>query len=142
VAAGAEPLADGLEGAGLSTLASLVRMVDVEQLLPEGEEFTFIAPGDDALRSLDPDDLQELLSDPAQVLDVLRNHVVEERLTAADLEERDEVVTAAGETVPVSVAGATVSVGEATVVDGPFDVADRGIVHVVDAILLPAGVGS
>lgn len=136
----AERLADALDDAGLTSLASLVRTVDVDELLPD-QEFTFFAPDDGALGSLDSEELRDLLTNPDDVLRILRNHVVEERLESSDLADGDTLTTSAGEELTVSVDGETVTVGDATVVRADIEIGDQGVVHVVDAVLLPADIG-
>jgi uncharacterized surface protein with fasciclin (FAS1) repeats len=133
-------LAQELEDAGLGSLASLVRTVDVEELLPEGD-FTLFAPNDAAVRSLDTDDLRDLLADPGEVLTILENHVVEERITASELEDRATVTTRAGRTLTIASSAGEVTVGGATVVDADIEAAG-GVVHVIDGVLLPDGAGS
>jgi uncharacterized surface protein with fasciclin (FAS1) repeats len=136
----AERLATALDDAGLASLASLVRTVDVDELLPD-REFTFFAPDDGALGSLDSDELRDLLTNPDDVLRILRNHVIDERLESSDLADGDTLTTSAGEELTVSVDGATVTIGDATVVRADVEIGDQGVVHVVDGVLLPADIG-
>ena len=56
---------------------------------------------------------------------------------AADLQDGQELETVQGGKLQVSVEGDTVRVGDATVVMADVD-ASNGVVHVIDAVLMPA----
>ena len=130
-----EDLAQALRDNGLENIAGLVEQVDVAELTGD-EDFTFFAPNDDAFTTLGADEAADLLSDPGQILDVLRNHLLAGTITAEELANLDEVETEAGEQLPVTVDGDVVRVGDVTVVTADIDVAG-GVVHVVDGLLLP-----
>lgn len=136
VEATAGDLADVLEENGLESLASAVEEIDVAELV-DSDEFTFFAPDDEAFRSLDADDIADLLADPEQLDDVLRRHVVGRAIDAAELAEMTSVETEGDTTLEVSVDGDTVMVGDATVSRTDIDV-DNGVVHVVDRIFVDA----
>ncbi len=127
-------LAQTLRGNGLDTVASIVEQIDVNDLI-NSEKFTFFAPNDEAFTSLDADQTANLLTDPARVLDVLRNHTVAEMLTSDDLATTDRVETEAGQTLEVSVDGDTVRIGDVNVVSADIAVGG-GVIHVVDGLLL------
>ena len=129
-----DSLADALSTLGLGSLSSAVEGVDVSELT-DAAEFTFFAPNDDAFAAMSADELADLLSDLDQLDDVLRNHIVPERLDAETLVSRESVTTEAGNELAVVVDGDTVTVGGATVVDTDTEVGD-GVVHVIDGLLL------
>lgn len=120
---------------GLDTVATALETIDVSQLT-DSDDFTFFAPNDEAFQALTADELADLLADPDQVLNVLRNHTVADRLLAADLDGVTTAESEAGNMLDISTTGGSVMVGEATVVATDIDVAD-GVVHVVDRLLLP-----
>jgi uncharacterized surface protein with fasciclin (FAS1) repeats len=127
-------LAATLRENGLESIAGIVEQVDTSEFL--GDEFTFFAPDDDAFTTLGADQTADLLTDPARILDVLRNHTLAETITSSELAGMDAVDTEAGETIPVTADGDAVRIGEVTVVTTDLEVGD-GIVHVVDGFLLP-----
>lgn len=131
-------LADLLRDVGASSAASAVEDVDIS-MLTDSDEFTFFAPNDDAFRSISADELADLLADPAQLIDVLRNHTIPEELSAEELAERTEVTSELGNTLPVSTSeDGTITVGDATVVTpGVLDGDKTGVVHTVDRFLFP-----
>ncbi len=128
-------IAQVLRDNDMESLASAVEAVDATALLGDGA-FTFFAPNDDAFRELDADALADLLSDPAELGNVLQNHVVTERIDSAALVGMTSVQTRAGSSLSVSVDGDTVTVGDATVVNPDIDAAD-GVIHMIDSVLIP-----
>jgi uncharacterized surface protein with fasciclin (FAS1) repeats len=135
VEAVSDDLATVLEDAGLSTVATAVRSIDVSEIVG-GDEFTFFAPNDEAFQALDAEAAADLLADPAELLDVLRNHVVDQRIDAAALADMADLTTVEGSTLAVDAGGDTVTVGEAVIVESDIAVGD-GVVHVIDGVLLP-----
>lgn len=131
----ASALADVLRDNGLESVASAVDLVDFQEVV-DVPAFTFFAPNDAAFQSLSADELADLLADPAQVADVLRNHAVAEKVASTDLTDGMDIETQAGGTMTVTIDGDTVMIGDATVVQADIDVND-GVVHVVDGLLIP-----
>jgi uncharacterized surface protein with fasciclin (FAS1) repeats len=131
----ATDLADTLRENGLESVASAVEGLDVTELIDD-EEFTFFAPSDEAFLSTSGGDIAEMVADPTMLTDVLRNHVIDERLLSADLADGETIQTEAGGTLTISVDGAAVMVDDATVETADID-AGGGVIHVVDQILLP-----
>jgi uncharacterized surface protein with fasciclin (FAS1) repeats len=130
-----EDLQQTLEDNGLDSIAGIVGQVDVTEWLGEGE-FTFFAPNNEAFLGLDADQTAELLTDPAQILDVLQNHTLADTVSSAELTSMETVDTEAGETLEVSSADGAVQVGGVAVVSTDIEVAG-GVIHVVDGLLLP-----
>jgi uncharacterized surface protein with fasciclin (FAS1) repeats len=128
-------LAQVLRDNGAENIAGLVEQVDISQIIGT-EEFTFLAPNDTAFTSLSADEMADLLSDPAGLGDVLRNHVVNERMSSDDLADMDDVRAASGQTLAVVAAGDSVKIGEATVVTADIEAGD-GVIHIIDRLLVP-----
>lgn len=108
----------------------------VETLSGEGP-FTLFAPTDDAFNALEPGVLQALLDDPAGALtDVLTYHVLGQEVPSTALNNGDVVATVNGKdiTVTINADGVFINDAEVTMTDIP---ADNGIVHVIDAVLIP-----
>ena len=120
---GREFVTECFESLGLETLAT--------------GKFTLLAPTDEAFAAVDPAALDALLADPAALTAVLQNHLLPIPQDADSLSIFDSVVTVTGSSLPVVVDGETVTVGGATVVEADV-VADNGIIHVIDTVLLPA----
>lgn len=135
VEAAASELGAVLDDLGLTSLATAVEGLDLERLIPY-DEYTFFAPSDDAFASLSADGITDLLADPELLIETLENHLVEGRLDAAALSGVGEVTTAYGSTVPVR-SNDGVQIGEANVTTADVSVGDDGVIHVVDALLIP-----
>jgi uncharacterized surface protein with fasciclin (FAS1) repeats len=123
------------EAAGYTTFASLVRDAGLEDTLNEGT-YTVFAPTDEAFDALPEGTLEDLLADEQALTDVLTYHVVEGEYMASDLEDGQTLTTVQSATLPVSIADDEVTIGTATVVE-PDIVASNGVVHGIDAVLIP-----
>ena len=119
-------LAAALEAAGL-----------VETLRSEGP-FTVFAPTDDAFARLPEGTVESLLlpENVAQLRAILTYHVVPGAVKAADVVELSEATTVNGQTVDISVDGATVMLDGATVIATDI-MASNGVIHVIDSVILP-----
>lgn len=127
-------IADVLRENGLESIASAVQDIDFAELA-DSEEFTFFAPNDEAFQTLSSDEVADLLSFDGRLEDTLRNHIVSERIDAAELAELTSIETTGGMTLSVSVDGDTITVDGATVVEADVEV-DDGIVHIVDGLFI------
>lgn len=128
-----QALTSTLRDAGLSSLATAVAAIDIDRLI-DSDEFTFLAPSDEAFQSMSADDMADLLANPQRLTDVLRNHVITEKLTAEQMAERTSVATEAGADLDIVDEGGALTVGGATLSTTDIET-DNGIIHVVDRIL-------
>jgi uncharacterized surface protein with fasciclin (FAS1) repeats len=130
--------------AGAGTFNTLVAAVEaaglVETLSGEGP-FTVFAPTDDAFAAALEElglTAEELLADTETLTSVLTYHVVAGEVPSSQVVTMDgqSVPTVNGAEVTITVDGETVMVNDATVtaVDVP---ASNGVIHVIDAVLLP-----
>ncbi len=100
-------------------------------------DLTLFAPTDDAFAALGTI-VDDLLADPTGALaNVLLYHVVAGTALSGDLSDGQEVLTLQGETVTVAINGSVITINgaEVTMADIP---ADNGVVHVIDAVLVPS----
>jgi uncharacterized surface protein with fasciclin (FAS1) repeats len=147
VAASAEPatVVDAAIAAGdFKTLVSAVQAADLVPTLSGKGPFTVFAPTDAAFAKLPEGTVPGLLKDKAKLTSILTYHVVPGRLTAKDLKakaDKDGYVTLKtvnGADLKIHFAGSTVHVGDKqAVVTGTDVAAKNGIIHVIDAVLLP-----
>ncbi len=117
--------------------AAVVAAGLVDALSGEGP-FTVFAPTDDAIVAL-----TEALSITAEELlalpnlgEILQYHVVSAYAYASDLSDGQMLTTLLGQDVTVSISGAGVMINDAMVTLADLD-AENGVVHVIDAVLLP-----
>jgi transforming growth factor-beta-induced protein len=124
----------------LTTLVTAVGEAGLVDTLNSAPALTVFAPTDCAFAALDPATLDAALADPTGLLtQVLGFHVVPgEQLDAAALAGMTEVTTFSGATLPVSVEGDTVTVGDgqAQVVVPDIQTANA-TVHLIDNVMLP-----
>ena len=110
----------------------------VDALLADGP-FTVFAPTDEAFAALPEGALEELLADKDALTNVLLYHVVDGKVMAADVIGLDgqEVSTLSGEPIMVAADDMGVMINESNVVITDIE-ASNGIIHVVDAVILPS----
>lgn len=121
----------------LSTLVTAVKAAGLVEVLSAKGPFTVFAPTNEAFAAL-PDGVLESLLKPEnkdQLVAVLTYHVVSGKVKAGDLKEGMEAETVQGEKVKVSLkGGAKISGANVAAADV---MASNGVVHVIDAVILP-----
>ncbi|MEM7799733.1 MAG: ABC transporter substrate-binding protein [Chloroflexota bacterium] len=101
--------------------------------------FTVFAPTDDAFAALPEGTLEELLADPTGALnDILLYHVVDGSVDSATVVTLDSATTLNGQDVAIEVVDGGVVLNETVNVVTTDIEASNGIIHVIDAVLLPA----
>ena len=102
--------------------------------------FTVFAPTDDAFKKLPPGTLESLLKpeNKEKLRAILTYHVLAGTVTAAEVTKLSSAKTLNGQSVAIAVHDGKVMVNNATVVQ-PDIHATNGVIHVIDAVLLPAG---
>lgn len=127
-----------LRARGLNTLATAIDAAGLRPELEAAGDSTFFAPTEAAFSALPAGELQRLLlpANQAELQSVLRYHLVAQRYNAATLEGLTSVMSVAGEDLMLDAPGGVLFVNEARV--GAADVvATNGLLHEVDALLLP-----
>ena len=119
-----------------NTLATALKAAGLVETLKGKGPFTVFAPTDDAFRKLPAGTLEKLLADKARLTKVLTTHVVSGKVMAADVVKLSEAKTVEGSPVKISAKDGKVKVNEANVVKTDV-VASNGVIHVIDAVLLP-----
>jgi len=121
------------------TLVAAVTAADLAETLSGPGPFTVFAPTDDAFAAL-PEGLVDALLLPENkdtLVKILTYHVVPAAVMAADITDGD-VATVEGQTVALAVGeGVTVNGVNVIIADVP---ASNGVIHAVDAVLLPPDV--
>lgn len=119
----------------LSTLNSLVVKAGLVDALKATGPFTVFAPNNDAFKKVPAKTLDELAANPDRLKAVLTFHVVPGKLAAAEV-KNGNVKSLQGSNLALSKAGEFVTVGDA-MGQPPEIMATNGVVHVIDAVLLP-----
>ena len=124
--------------AGLPQFSSFMTAVDLSGLratLDETRNYTVFAPTNDVFAALPQQVIDALLANPAVLSEILQYHVTFGRYLAADL----AVVapsTLNGRLLTISTQGDSLTVNNANVTVTDL-VADNGVVHAIDRLLLP-----
>ena len=121
------------------TLASAVTAAGLIDTLKGTGPFTVFAPTDDAFAKLPAGTLESLLKDVPKLKGILTYHVVSGKVMAADVLKMDgqTAATVNGATLKVSTSGGVKLNGEINVVKTDIE-CTNGVIHVIDAVLLPA----
>jgi len=127
-----------IEAGSFTTLAAGLKAAGLLETLAGQGPFTVFAPSDDAFKKLPAGALDALLKDKAKLKSVLTYHVISGHLLAKDLASGD-VKTAEGSPVHVTVSGSKVQVNDSHVTKTDI-VASNGVIHIIDAVLLPKNV--
>ncbi|GAB4455471.1 MAG: hypothetical protein Kow0031_37140 [Anaerolineae bacterium] len=120
-----------------TTLVAALQASGLDRTLSGPGPFTVFAPTDDAFAALPEGTVDALLADIPALSDVLLYHVVSGQVMAADVVMLEEANTLLGEAVTITVGDdGSVMVNDATVVITDIE-ASNGVIHVIDAVLLP-----
>lgn len=123
----------------LSTLVAAVTAADLVATLQGPGPFTVFAPVNDAFAALPAGTVETLLL-PENIADlqaILTYHVVPGAIMASELTDGMVLETVNGESITINVSPAGVSInGSANVAMADIETSN-GIVHVIDAVLLP-----
>jgi uncharacterized surface protein with fasciclin (FAS1) repeats len=119
-----------------STLVTAVKAAGLVETLKGEGPFTVFAPTDAAFAKVPTDTLNALLADKAALANVLTYHVVAGNVMAADVVKLTSAVTVQGQAVSIEVKDGKVYVDGAQVVATDIK-ASNGVIHVIDAVILP-----
>jgi uncharacterized surface protein with fasciclin (FAS1) repeats len=134
-AAHAKDIVDTAVSAGsFNTLAAALQAADLIDTLKGEGPFTVFAPTDAAFAKIPKADLDALLADKAKLSAVLTYHVVPGKVMSKDV-KAGMVKTVEGSSLTVStMGGVKVDNAKVTAVD---IVADNGVIHVIDTVVMP-----
>lgn len=127
-----------VEAGTFETLVAAVTAADLVDVLKGDGPFTVFAPTDEAFAALPEGTVENLLKpeNKDQLIAVLTYHVVPGRVTSSDVVKLTEATTVQGSTVDIKLKGDKVLIDNATVVAVDIEAAN-GIIHVIDAVILP-----
>ncbi len=120
---------------GFSTLVAAVDAAGLVETLKGEGPFTVFAPTDAAFAALPEGTVEGLLADIPALTNVLTYHVIAGKVMSTDLTNGMEAATVQGQTVTIMTEGG-VTVNGANVVTADIE-ASNGVIHVIDAVILP-----
>jgi uncharacterized surface protein with fasciclin (FAS1) repeats len=121
------------------TLAKALAAADLVQTLKGPGPFTVFAPTDEAFAKLPAGTLETLLKpeNKAKLQRILTYHVVAGKVMAADVMKMQSAKAVSGDIITIAKRNGGVSVDEARVVKTDI-AASNGVIHVIDAVIVPA----
>ena len=135
LSAQAKDIVDTAVAAGnFKTLAAAMTAAGLVDTLKGKGPFTVFAPTDAAFAKIPKADLDALLADKAKLTSVLTYHVVAGKVMAKDV-KAGKVKTVQGSELTVTTAGGVMA--DNSKVTATDIVADNGVIHVIDSVLLP-----
>jgi uncharacterized surface protein with fasciclin (FAS1) repeats len=125
----------------LTILTAALKAAGLDTMLMEDTKYTVFAPTDDAfapvLEKLGVTK-EELLANTDLLKKVLPYHVVPMEVKAADIPYGTDIETANGKTISISDANViTDATGNTANITGTDIMATNGVVHTIDAVLMP-----
>jgi uncharacterized surface protein with fasciclin (FAS1) repeats len=126
-----------VEDGRFETLVAAVGAAGLVDALKADGPLTVFAPTDDAFAALPEGTIEGLLEDIPTLTNILLYHVVDGKVMAADVVELSEAETLLGENVSIMVEDGKVMINESQVIITDIE-ASNGVIHVIDAVLLPA----
>jgi uncharacterized surface protein with fasciclin (FAS1) repeats len=135
LAAQAKDIVDTAVAAGnFTTLATALQAAGLVDTLKGKGPFTVFAPTDAAFAKIPKADLDALLKDKAKLTAVLTYHVVPGKVMAKDVKAGMVKTVQGGSLTVATVGGVTVDGAKVSATD---IVADNGVIHVIDSVVLP-----
>ncbi len=136
VAAQEADIVDTAVAAGnFETLVAAVQAAGLVETLKGDGPFTVFAPTDEAFAALPEGTVESLLEDTDTLTSILTYHVVPGAVMSSDLSDGMEAETVQGQTVTIGTEGG-VTVEGANVVTADIE-ASNGVIHVIDAVIMP-----
>jgi uncharacterized surface protein with fasciclin (FAS1) repeats len=120
----------------LKTLVEAVKAAGLTETLKGPGPFTVFAPTDEAFARVGKEKLEGLLMDKEALSRILTYHVVSGKVMRADAAKLDSAKTVQGKPLMISSTDGRVKINGATVIKADI-VCKNGVIHVIDAVLLP-----
>jgi uncharacterized surface protein with fasciclin (FAS1) repeats len=120
------------------TLVKAVKAADLVETLKGDGPFTVFAPTDDAFAKVPKEKLDALLKDKKALAAVLTYHVVPGKVTAAEVTKLESAKTVEGQPIKIATKDGKVTINGVNVIKTDI-LCKNGVIHVIDAVLLPPG---
>ena len=122
------------------TLYAAAKAAGLVEMLNTKGPFTVFAPTDEAFAKLPEGTVEGLLKDIPKLTEILKYHVVNGAVPAADVVVHKNITTLQGQDVKVDAAKwhlhKNVKINDANIVKADVK-ADNGVIHVIDKVLMP-----
>lgn len=118
------------------TLVAAVQAAGLVTQLKSAGPFTVFAPTDEAFAKIPKADLDALIKDTPRLQRVLKNHVFAGNANATDLGMLKDLSVASGGRLLIQPGKGSLKIGGANIIKANV-AASNGLIHVIDAVLLP-----
>jgi uncharacterized surface protein with fasciclin (FAS1) repeats len=130
-------LVDVLEAKEMGTFAALLVKANLlDELSSKSDEITILAPADSVFSAIDPADLEKMTSDSQALKNLLKRHILDQKLALDELAEMTEVKTLSQETITLSQnENKQLQIVDQVVTEGNFS-CEQGLIHRLNAIIV------
>ncbi len=128
------------EAGSFGTLLQAATAAGLPGALAGDGPFTVLAPTDEAFAALPKGTLEALLADPHALGEILKYHVIPGRVFGAEALAAGSARTLQGDAVRFGLEDGMLRAGGARVLANDVQ-ATNGVIHAIDAVLLPPGTG-
>jgi uncharacterized surface protein with fasciclin (FAS1) repeats len=122
------------------TLYAATKAAGLVETLNTKGPFTVFAPTDEAFAKLPEGTVESLLKDVPKLTEILKYHVVNGAVPAADVAVHKNITTLQGQDVKVDAAKwhlhKNIKINDANLIKADVK-ADNGVIHVIDKVLMP-----
>ena len=118
------------------TLLAAVEAAELSGALSGEGPFTVFAPTDEAFAALPKGTIESLLKDKKKLASILTYHVVDGAVKAEQVVKLDKAETLNGQSVMVMIKDGEVMIDNARVTTTDI-VCSNGVIHIIDAVMLP-----
>jgi uncharacterized surface protein with fasciclin (FAS1) repeats len=119
------------------TLMTVVEAAGLLEVFKNSNPHTVFAPTDEAFSQIPTNTLAELMEDVPKLKKIVAYHVVFGDVRTDDLRQLEEAPTVEGSVVALETSQGEIHVNDATILQ-PDILADNGVIHVIDKVLMPA----
>jgi len=121
----------------LTKLASLLNKTNnITTFLSGPGNYTLFAPDNAAFAKLNPSTLADWQNNTTELTSVLEYHILSAKLLSSNFTDSGTLHTFNQLSLPYSVSGTTIQVGNATVTKADIN-ATNGVIHVINSVLIP-----
>ncbi|MCC5641743.1 fasciclin domain-containing protein [Nostoc sp. CHAB 5824] len=126
-----------INAGNFNTLVKAAEAANLIETLKSPGSFTLFAPTDEAFANLPEGTLDSLLQDIPKLQKIVAYHVASGDVRSDDLVQINEAQTLEGSIVAIESANGKFKVNNANVLKTDI-LTDNGVIHIIDAVLMPA----
>jgi len=130
-------LETAVNAGNFNTLVEAAKAAQITDTLQSPDFFTLFAPTDEAFAQLPEGTLDKLLQDTDKLKKIVSYHVTFGDVRSDDLAQIAEAETLEGSVLAIESTNGDITVNDAHILKTDI-LADNGVIHVIDAVLIPA----